>query len=269
MLARRTCWSCSRSACSWSSTAGCSAPCRPASSRTKTRAPCSCRWCCRTPHRRSARTQCSPGRADPQVRMPGVDARRERRGLRPDLGHGRLELRARDREAEAMGRSAPRPTSTRRQSSASCTTRMQSIPEAVVCRSIRRRCRVGAVSGFSFMLQARGESDDEELAQVTQQFIAEARRARDRAHLDDVQRQHAELPLQVDREKAKKLGVPVNDVFYDAADVHGRLPGQRLHRFGRNYKVTMQAEWTSAGSHATSRACSYATATAAWCRWTR
>ena len=51
-------WSCSRSAFSWSSPRACSAPCRRASSRTKTRARCSCRWCCRTPRRRSARKPC-------------------------------------------------------------------------------------------------------------------------------------------------------------------------------------------------------------------
>ena len=48
--------------------------------------------------------------------------------------------------------------------------------------------------------------------------------------------------LFVDREKAKKLGVPVSDVFATLQTFLGGYQVNDFSRFGRNYKVTMQAE---------------------------
>jgi multidrug efflux pump subunit AcrB len=48
--------------------------------------------------------------------------------------------------------------------------------------------------------------------------------------------------LQVDREKAKKLGVPLTDVFNALQTYLGGLQVNDFNRFGRSYKVTMQAE---------------------------
>jgi hypothetical protein len=48
--------------------------------------------------------------------------------------------------------------------------------------------------------------------------------------------------VQVDREKVKKLGVPVNDVFTTFQTFLGGYQINDFTRFGRNYKVTMQAE---------------------------
>jgi multidrug efflux pump len=48
--------------------------------------------------------------------------------------------------------------------------------------------------------------------------------------------------LFVDREKAKKLGVPVSDVFAALQTFLGGYQVNDFSRFGRNYKVTMQAE---------------------------
>ena len=48
--------------------------------------------------------------------------------------------------------------------------------------------------------------------------------------------------MQVDREKVKKLGVPVNDVFTTFQTSWAALPVNDFTRFGRNYKVTMQAD---------------------------
>jgi hypothetical protein len=48
--------------------------------------------------------------------------------------------------------------------------------------------------------------------------------------------------LEIDREKAKKLGVPISDVFTTLQTFLGGYQVNDFSRFGRNYKVTMQAE---------------------------
>src|SRR4030095_8209755 len=48
--------------------------------------------------------------------------------------------------------------------------------------------------------------------------------------------------LEVDREKVKKLGVPVNDVFTTLQTFLGGFQVNDFTRFGRTHKVTMQAE---------------------------
>ena len=48
--------------------------------------------------------------------------------------------------------------------------------------------------------------------------------------------------LYVDREKAKKLGVPINDVLSTLQIFLGGYQVNDFTRFGRNYKVTMQAD---------------------------
>jgi multidrug efflux pump subunit AcrB len=48
--------------------------------------------------------------------------------------------------------------------------------------------------------------------------------------------------LDIDREKCKKLGVPLSDVFSALQTFLGGLQVNDFNRFGRSYKVTLQAE---------------------------
>jgi multidrug efflux pump len=101
----------------------------------------------------------------------------------------------------------------------------------------------GAVSGFSFMLQARGDQTPQELAQVSQDLAAAAQARPEIGRISTTF--NAATPnyqLFVDREKAKKLGVPVSDVFTTLQTFLGGYQVNDFSRFGRNYKVTMQAE---------------------------
>jgi multidrug efflux pump len=101
----------------------------------------------------------------------------------------------------------------------------------------------GAVSGFSLMLQARGDQTPEELAQVAGQFLSAAQQRPEIARITSTF--SANTPnyrLEVDREKSRKLGVPVNDVFTTLQTFLGGFEINDFTRFGRNYKVTMQAE---------------------------
>jgi hydrophobe/amphiphile efflux-1 (HAE1) family protein len=121
---------------------------------------------------------------------------------------------------------------------------MMNIPEAIVMPfNPPALPGMGSVSGFSFMLQARGNQTPAELAAVTRDFIA---RASQRPEIGRISTTFsASTPnyqLYVDREKAKKLGVPINDVFTALQTFLGGYQVNDFARFGRNYKVTMQAE---------------------------
>ena len=101
----------------------------------------------------------------------------------------------------------------------------------------------GNVSGFSMMLQARAGQSADDLAAVAGQFMAAASQRPEIGRITTTF--SASTPnyrLEVDREKVKKLGVPVNDVFTTMQTFLGGYQVNDFTRFGRNYKVTMQAE---------------------------
>jgi multidrug efflux pump len=101
----------------------------------------------------------------------------------------------------------------------------------------------GSVSGFSLMLQARSNQPPAELAAVAQEFIAAAQKRPEIGRISTTfSASTPNYQLFVDREKAKKLGVPVSDVFTTLQTFLGGYQVNDFSRFGRNYKVTMQAE---------------------------
>ncbi len=127
---------------------------------------------------------------------------------------------------------------------AALTAKTRSIPEAIIVAfNPPALPGFGSVSGFSLMLEARGNQTAEELAQVTQQFIAAAQARPEIGRVTTTF--SASTPnyrLEVDREKVKKLGVPVNDVFTTLQTFLGGYQVNEFTSFGRNYKVTMQAD---------------------------
>lgn len=102
---------------------------------------------------------------------------------------------------------------------------------------------IGSVGGLTFMIQDRGGSSLEEINNVSQQFIAAARQ---RPELGMAQSSfRANTPAyryDIDREKAKALGVPVQDIFTTLQTFLGGVPVNDFNRFGRTYKVMLQAE---------------------------
>ena len=102
---------------------------------------------------------------------------------------------------------------------------------------------MGSVSGFSFMLQARSNQPPAELARVAQEFIAAAQQRPEIGRVTTTfSASTPNYQLYVDREKAKKLGVPINDVLSTLQIFLGGYQVNDFTRFGRNYKVTMQAD---------------------------
>jgi hydrophobe/amphiphile efflux-1 (HAE1) family protein len=102
---------------------------------------------------------------------------------------------------------------------------------------------LGSTGGFSFKLQDRAGGTPQELARVAQEFTNAARQ---RPEIGSVFSKFnpttPAIRLEIDREKAKKLGVPVNDVSLALQAFLGGVNINDFSRFGRSFKVSMQAE---------------------------
>jgi HAE1 family hydrophobic/amphiphilic exporter-1 len=102
----------------------------------------------------------------------------------------------------------------------------------------------GAAGGFNFMLQDRsGTLSVQRLGEVARQFMAAARERPELATtftaFDPTVPQYA---VELDREKARKLGVPITDVFAALNAGFGGVLVNDFNRFGRLYRVFVQAE---------------------------
>ncbi len=101
----------------------------------------------------------------------------------------------------------------------------------------------GAVSGVTMMLQARRGQSPMDLANTAQQYIQAASA---RPEIGSVSTMYAantpNYKLKVDREKIKKLGIQVNDVFTTLQVFLGSLQVNDFNSFGKNYRVSLQAE---------------------------
>ncbi|HEX5612273.1 MAG TPA: multidrug efflux RND transporter permease subunit [Burkholderiales bacterium] len=102
---------------------------------------------------------------------------------------------------------------------------------------------LGTAGGFEFYLQNRGEGGAKRLAEVSQKFIAAAAQSPKIAMLNTFWRANVpQLYVDVDREKAKTLGVPLDDVFNSLAATLGTYYVNDFNRYGRNWQVLMSAE---------------------------
>jgi hydrophobe/amphiphile efflux-1 (HAE1) family protein len=105
---------------------------------------------------------------------------------------------------------------------------------------IRGLSRVG---GFEFQLQDKGGGSLDELAQVAQQIVDEGNRSGVLANLFTSFRPYApQIFVNLDRAKAKTLGVPVTAVFETLQTFMGGLYINDFDRFGRLFRVYAQAE---------------------------
>ena len=102
---------------------------------------------------------------------------------------------------------------------------------------------IGSLGGFSFILQDRSGHTPQELDEATKAFLAEARKRPEIAMIYSTFRTDTPgYKFDVDREKAQKLGVPVSSVFNTLQAFLGGLQVNDFNRFGRTYKVVMQAD---------------------------
>jgi hydrophobic/amphiphilic exporter-1 (mainly G- bacteria), HAE1 family len=119
------------------------------------------------------------------------------------------------------------------------------IPEGIVFPfNIPTLAGFGAAAGFNFLVQDRtGTMTIEELGEHTSKFIATGRQRPELGTLfTSFDPNYPQVKVSLDREKARTLGVPVNEVFQTMSTAMGGAFVNDFNRFGRLYRVYVQAE---------------------------
>ena len=102
---------------------------------------------------------------------------------------------------------------------------------------------LGTAGGFELYLESRASADAARLSQVTQGFLAALRRDPRLTGINSFFRPAVpQLRVEVDRAKALALGVPVQDVFDALSSTMASLYVNDFNKFGRTYRVQMQAD---------------------------
>ena len=102
---------------------------------------------------------------------------------------------------------------------------------------------LGQAGGFELYLQNRGEGGPKRLAEVSQQFQAAAAKSPLLAGVQTLWRATTpQLYVDVDRERAKALGVPVDEVFNTLSATLGSYYVNDFNKYGRTWQVLMSAE---------------------------
>ncbi|HEX4782651.1 MAG TPA: efflux RND transporter permease subunit, partial [Usitatibacter sp.] len=102
---------------------------------------------------------------------------------------------------------------------------------------------LGATGGFEVHLQNRGEGGAGRLAQVAYSFIGRASQEPGIAQVNTFWQPNVpQLFVDVDRSKAKALGVNVDDVFNTLAATLGTYYVNDFNRYGRTWQVLMSSD---------------------------
>jgi hydrophobe/amphiphile efflux-1 (HAE1) family protein len=102
---------------------------------------------------------------------------------------------------------------------------------------------IGTAGGFEFYLQNRGEGGPKRMAEVLFGFLGKANSDPMLGGVQTLWRATVpQLYVDVDREKAKALGVPINDVFDTLAATLGNFYVNDFNRYGRTWQVLMSAD---------------------------
>ncbi len=119
------------------------------------------------------------------------------------------------------------------------------IPEAIIFPfNIPTLVGFGAASGFNFLLQDRsGSMTVQDLGAQTRKFLEAGRQRPELGNLfTSFDPNYPQVKVDLDREKARTLGVPVNDVFQAMSAAMGGAYVNDFNRFGRLYRVYVQAD---------------------------
>ena len=102
---------------------------------------------------------------------------------------------------------------------------------------------LGTGSGFSMMIQDRGGNSPSYLSEQTQKFIQAANKRPEIGNAYTLFRSNApQIFLEIDDAKALKLGVQLSDIYTSVGAFLGGAYVNDFNRFGRLYKVYVQAE---------------------------
>ncbi len=119
------------------------------------------------------------------------------------------------------------------------------IPDAVIFPfNIPTISGFGAAAGFNFILQDRsGTLSVAELGTLSRQFLEAARQRPEIGNLfTSFDPRYPQVKVDLDREKARLVGVPINDVFQALSAVLGGTYVNDFNRFGRLFRVYVQAD---------------------------
>jgi HAE1 family hydrophobic/amphiphilic exporter-1 len=119
------------------------------------------------------------------------------------------------------------------------------IPEAVIFPfNLPTISGFGASAGFNFLLQDRsGSLSVERLGELSRQFQEAARKRPEIGNLfTSFDPRYPQVKVDLDREKARKMGVPVDEAFQALATSLGGTYVNDFNRFGRLFRVYVQAE---------------------------
>jgi hydrophobe/amphiphile efflux-1 (HAE1) family protein len=102
---------------------------------------------------------------------------------------------------------------------------------------------LGTVAGFSFVLEDTQGRSPQELENALQQVLAAANARPEIARAFSTFNAGApQIDLEIDRVRAKTLGIPINDIFLTLQTQLGGLYVNDFNLFGQTYKVMLQAE---------------------------
>ena len=102
---------------------------------------------------------------------------------------------------------------------------------------------LGTAGGMEMFLQSRASADPKKLAGTVQQFLGDLRKRPDLdGHQHFFRASVPQLFVEVDREKALSLGIPISDIFDALQSTMGALYVNDFNKFGRTYRVQIQAE---------------------------
>jgi HAE1 family hydrophobic/amphiphilic exporter-1/multidrug efflux pump len=118
------------------------------------------------------------------------------------------------------------------------------IPEALILAFNAPSIRgLGATGGFSAELQDPGGGDIKKFAAVAQEFVAEAKKDPAIGAIGSSFRIAApRIYANINRDRAKALGVPISDVFDTLEAYFGNLYINDFLKFGRVYRVQTEAQ---------------------------
>ncbi|MGE5848644.1 MAG: efflux RND transporter permease subunit, partial [Candidatus Methylomirabilota bacterium] len=119
------------------------------------------------------------------------------------------------------------------------------IPEAIIFPfNIPTLSGFGAASGFNFLLQDRsGSMTVEQLGEQSRKFLAAGRQRPELGNLfTSFDPNYPQVKVDLDREKARTLGVQVNEAFQAMSAAMGGTYVNDFNRFGRLYRVYVQAD---------------------------
>ncbi|MDO8330089.1 MAG: multidrug efflux RND transporter permease subunit [Fluviicoccus sp.] len=102
---------------------------------------------------------------------------------------------------------------------------------------------LGSTGGFEFYIQNKGEGGAQKMAEVKDAFLGAAHQNPQLGMINTLWRPNTpQLHVEVDREKAKALGVDIDDAFNTMAATLGTYYVNDFNKYGRAWQVLMSAD---------------------------